>query len=178
LEKLASAPDPPGVFGPDWRAILDAQAALVKIRQQPLSAYIDKLKNSAGHHTISEDDAWLAAAVIVGNCGTNAEAAVPNLIAALNSSNVVFQTFSLSSLAWIHSRPDLCVPAVLPFLKSANPVLQQMAFQAIGNLGTAAQPAAAALVELLHDTNSTTRTYAEETLKKVDPEAAAKAGVK
>jgi HEAT repeat protein len=178
LEKLASAPGPPGVFGVDWRARLTAQAALIQIRQEPLSPYIDKLKLPANHQPTMGDAAWLETAVIVGNCGTNAAAAVPNLIAALNSSDLAIQSFSLSSLAWIHSRPDLCVPAVLPFLKSANPVLQQMAFQAIGNLGTAARPAAAALVELLHDTNSTTQTYAADALKKVDPEAAAKAGVK
>ena len=103
-----------------------AQAALVKIRQEPLTPYIDKLKDT------SDLDAWYQNAMMIGEFGADATNAIPNLLSALNPTNhPVIQAHAVIALGMIHSQPEVCVPAIVPFLSSPDVALRQKAVYAL-----------------------------------------------
>ena len=116
------------------------------------------------------------------NLGTNAAAAVPNLIAALeittNVNDTMIRANAFQALRSIHSRPELCVPALAAILRSPDPLMRQMALSALVGFGSAAKPAWAEILDCLGDPDRWTRETAANLLKKIDAEAAAKAGVK
>ena len=156
-----------------WYERVCAQAALIKIRQEPLTAYIEKLKD------ISDLDAWSQNAIMIGEFGTDATNAIPNLISALNPPNhPVIQAHGLIALGMIHSQPEVCVPAIVPFLRSPDVALRQKAVHALPQFRGGAKPAWAELLVCLQDSDPWTRQDARRALKAIDPEAAAKVGIK
>ena len=194
-EQLASAAYALGLLGPLAReAIPELEAlntttsdplysayrpivtfALMSIRQEPLGPYIEKLKDA------SRPD-WYENVGIIKNFGTNAAEAIPNLIAVLgittNLNNSIAQMHACEALGSIHSRPEVCVPALVPLLKSSDVGLRQMAVFALTRFGRAARPAWAGLTERLQDSDPWTREAAAKLLKQIDPDAAAKVGLK
>lgn len=150
-----------------------AQAALIKIRQEPLTPYIEKLKDT------SDLDAWYQNAIMIGEFGTDGTNAILNLISALNPTNhPVIQAHALIALGMIHSRPEVCVPAIVPFLRSPDVALRQKAVYALPQFRGGAKPAWADLLGCLQDSDPWTRKDAGRALKRIDPEAATKAGIK
>jgi HEAT repeat protein len=77
----------------------------------------------------------------------------------------------------IHSRPEVCVPALVPLLKSRDVNLRATAFIALGRFGSAAKPAWSELNECLHDQEAWVRRNATNLLRQIDAEAAPKSGV-
>jgi HEAT repeat protein len=147
--------------------------ALVRIKQESLQPYIENLKGT------SDSGVWYENAWIIGQCGTNAAAAVPILLAGLEPTNRPFiQMCACDAVGRIHSRPDTCVPALVPLLNSRNVNLRATAFRALGRFGDAAKPASSALNECLYDPEEWVRREATNLLRQIEAAAAAKAGVK
>jgi hypothetical protein len=150
-----------------------AQAALIKIRQEPLSPYVEKLKDT------SDLTAWYQNAMMIGEFGADATNAIPNLISALNPTNhPVIQAHALIALGMIHSHPGECVPVIVPFLRSPDVALRQKAVYALPQFRGGAKSAWAELLVCLQDSDPWTRQEAGRALKAIDPEAAARAGIK
>jgi HEAT repeat protein len=150
-----------------------AQAALIKIRQEPLTPYIEKLKDTA------DLMAWYQNAMMIGQFGAAGTNAIPNLVCALNPTNhPVIQAHALIALGMIHSHPEVCVPEIVPFLRSPDVALRQKAVYALGQFRGGAKPAWAELLVCLQDSDPWTRQDAGRVLKAIDPEAATKAGIK
>jgi HEAT repeat protein len=161
-----------------WYQRMCAKAALIKIKQEDLAPYMEKLKDTSISGASSLDD-WYQNALMIGEFGTNAAAAVPNLISALGPTNhEVIQAHALIALGEIHSLPKSSVPAIVPFLTSQNIALRQKAVLALGQFRDAAKPAWMDLVQRLDDSDPWTRDAAAMALKNIDKQAAAKAGVK
>jgi hypothetical protein len=150
-----------------------AQAALIKIRREPLSPYIEKLKDT------SDFMAWYQNALMIGEFGVDGAEAIPNLISALDpTNNGIIQAHALIALGMIHSQPEVCVPAIAPFLRSPDVALRQKAIYALPQFHKAAKPAWTNLLATLNDPDPWTRLQAPLALKQIDPEAAAKAGIR
>ncbi len=161
-----------------WYQEVCAKAALIKIKQESLAPYIEQLTNTSVSGFSSIEN-WYQNALMVGEFGTNAAAAVPNLILALGPTNhPVIQDHALIALGEIRSRPEVSVPAIIPFLRSSDIALRQKAVLALGEFRGAAKPAWAELTRSLDDSDPWTRHSAAATLKSIDPAAAVKAGVK
>jgi HEAT repeat protein len=148
-----------------------SQAALINIGAVSISPLIEQLKAT---NNAPSGAAW----AVIRFCGTNARPAVPWLISWLNTTNGVMQANCLSVLGRLHQEPDACVPAISPFLNSNDPGLKETAIEALGEFGKAAKPAVPALLRCLDDVEDNVRMTTTNALREIDPEAAAKAGVK
>jgi len=84
------------------------------------------------------------------------------------------------------SIPDNSFPEIVKMLRHPDPAVRRASADVIGCFGPSKQPflklitrsAMPSLIEALKDVNQDVRRSAEEALKKIDPEAAAKAGLK
>ena len=169
LEVAASLSD----LGSSWAVNVAAKAALIKIKQESLFPYIEKLKDKSDLNT------WYQNAMMLGEFGTNAAGAVPLLVESLDSTNhPVIQAHAAIALGMIHSQPELCIEELAAMLKSPNVVLRQKAIFALPQFGAAAKPAWSEMVICLQDSDSWTRQSATNALKQIDPDAAKSAGVK
>ncbi len=144
-----------------------AIAALVRIREEPLQPYMDKLQNASGEE-------WGRLATILAGQGTNAADAAPILVAGLMQTNrAVWVEPAVIALGSIHSHPELSVPALLQQLGKTNLVAEYHVFTAIARFGPAAKEAWQDLAARL----GTTRTNSFEmqalraALKQIDPVA-------
>jgi hypothetical protein len=127
------------------------------------------------------------AAECLGIFGPPAKAAVPFLIQALKGSDSALSAPAIRSLGNIHSDPDAVIPLLIPYL--TNKQVADEAATALGNYGSLARIAFPKIVPLLlkskHRDVLVLRAEdrdllaaARLALKKIDPEAAAKIGVK
>lgn len=151
---------------------ITSRAALINIHGISISPLLEELKDTA------RPTQCAIAMMVVRQCGTNAIAAVPWLISDLNCSNLNIQSFALASLGALHQEPERCVPAIAPFLTSKNDYLRENAIRASESFGKAAKPAVPALLRCLNDVNPAVRDFATNAVREIDPEAAAKAGIK
>lgn len=152
-----------------WYQRVCARAALIKIKQESLAPYIAKLEDTSISGVSALDD-WYQNALMIGEFGTNAAAAVPNLILALGPANdPVIQAHALIALGEIHSRPETAVQAIIPFLKSPDFALRQKAVFALSQFREAAKPAWPDLYQCLDDPDPYTRQAAAAALKSIDP---------
>src|SRR5262249_1364688 len=111
--------------------------------------------------------------------GPAADAAVPALFqAAKNNSNVIVRFHSILTLGAIHNQPARVIPVLLEFMKDSRVDVRRSAAEALGNYGTNASPALAILSNALNDPELSVRDAAEDALKKINPESAAKAEVR
>jgi HEAT repeat protein len=118
-----------------------------------------------------------AAAGALGAIGPAAKSAIPVLLKGMTNSDINLRANLLYALGRIRSAPELVVPVLCDSLKDKRSFVSVCAVQALGDFGAGAKPAIPALVKLLQDQNSDIRANATNALKKIDPEAAAKAGV-
>ena len=105
-------------------------------------------------------------------------AAVPYFLRWAGSTNQDRRLAAVYALSQIHSEPLVVVPVLVKFLSHTNPLVRTEVTEGLGNFGTNARQALPALVPLLSDSNQLVRKAATDALKQIDPEAAAKAGVK
>jgi HEAT repeat protein len=149
------------------------RAALMKIRGQPVSLLIEKLKAN------TDSFEWFYAAAIVGEFGTNAEPAIPVILSTLQSPYAAdYRTVAVLVLGEIHYRPDLCLPALTSMLGVPPAYVRKTALEALAKFGADAKPAVPSIIESLEDLDYYARVAATNALKIIDPEAAAKAGIK
>lgn len=157
----------------DPRSAYHLKFALASIREESLTPYFEKLADTS-------DPGWVESALIIGAFGTRATGAIPNLLAALGTTNslnnALIQCHACQALASIHSRPDVCVPVLARLLESPDGDVRGMALFALRSFDRAAKPAWRELVRCLQDPVPWNRDAAAKLLKEIDFEGAAKAG--
>lgn len=151
---------------------ISSQAALINLHATPIFPLVEQLKDT------TNATQWYYAMMVVKECGTNALPAVPVFISALNCTNGNIQSLSLWALGWLHQKPEACIPALLPFLASKQDYLREGAINSLHRFGKDAKPAVPALLRCLTDETYAVRTLTTNALDDIDPEAAAKAGIK
>jgi HEAT repeat protein len=169
-----------------------AENELVRMKEIPMETFIGRLQDT------SDPTNWaFRAAAMRDRFRTNAEPAIPYLVAGLTHTNTEIQYASVLALGMIHLRPDLCVPAITSYVRSSESMnvftsswsggtvhwhsmflLRAEALSALARFKSAAEPALPTIMVCLQDANEDTRGAATNALLEIDPEAAAKAGVK
>lgn len=145
-----------------------AVAALIRIRGDSLAPYIERLETAV-------EPEWTHLTLIFAAQETNAAAAVPALVASLNRTNGTrWAAWTIHALGRIHSRPELCVPALQEQLTRSNPFPSRVVFQALSEFETNAQPAWPLLTNHLSSiTNGYDRQALLFALRRIDPVACA-----
>jgi HEAT repeat protein len=143
----------------NWAVRGAATVALLKIKQQPPDALIQKLNDT------SDSQAWYENAIMVGEFGPRAEPAIPILLRSLQHSNNVIQAHALIALGMIARQPDECIPAILPFMTSPNVSDRQKAIGALLSFGTNALPVKQAFQRALTDSDPWVQSQAKTALK-------------
>ena len=116
------------------------------------------------------------AAFALGAMGPRAEIAIPDLLTALRETNDYVRSHAARALGQIKRKPDVVVPALIELLSDDHWEARQNAALSLGEFGTNAKAAVPALSRLLDDPQ--VGISASNSLKQIDLEAAAKAGVK
>lgn len=114
-----------------------------------------------------------AATQMVGAFGPAAKAAVPALADALKGHDQLVKGPAIQALGDIHSDPQVVVPLLIGYLDDEE--LNDEAARALANYGSLAQAAVPKIIPLLHASDKSARAAAEFALKKIDPDAYAKA---
>jgi HEAT repeat protein len=133
--------------------------------------------------SLSDPFIWVRerAARGLGNFGTNAHEAVPALMLLLIDPNWGVRCDATNALKKIDPEtvPNAAVvPALIKLLSDTNIFVRRRAARRLGDFGPNAQQAVPALVGMLNDQDEFARDAGTNALKAIDPEAAAKAGVK
>ncbi len=154
--------------------MLSAEVARIKISGEGLDSVIGPLSKPSA---IAE---WRAACDVACELGTNAASAVPLLLASLQCTNPDVRLPALAALAEIHTHPDLCLPAITPFLSSSNGVARMAALMAITAFGRTATQwvSISQITPFLTDGDPFMPITATNALRRLYPEAAAKPSVK
>ena len=82
------------------------------------------------------------------------------LLESLRDSNQIIQAHALIALGRIKSDPQICVPAVIPFLTNQSVSLRQKAYSAILAFADHAESATEAIAVGLHDSDPWTKRQA------------------
>ncbi len=166
IPELTKLTNSPSSTGPG------ARAALIKIRGDAIEPYLELLKDS------SNVTKWMGAMFTIRFLGTNGEPAVPVLITTLPQTNSQLSRMAMKALGQIRSRPDLSVPAIIPFLQSSNMMVRSDAIETIRAFGsTSNHLGVAEITQCLNDPDPVVGKRAARALKQIDPAAAVKAGV-
>jgi HEAT repeat protein len=104
--------------------------------------------------------------------------AIPSFLRAAGSSNAPVREVAVCALYGVDTEPRLVVPALVDALSNTNFVIRMVAARGLGRFGTNSQRAVPPLVLLLSDPSLDVRPEVTNALKAIDPEAAARAGVK
>jgi HEAT repeat protein len=118
------------------------------------------------------------AARSLGYIGPAATRAIPVLLRGMADTNSLVRCDTMMALADVHAEPELVVPALTNALNDAQSMIRLSACMALGVVGGEAKQAVPALVKSLGDPDPTVRGRAAQALRQIDPEAAAKAGLK
>ena len=117
----------------------------------------------------------LCAGLLLVGCGGKSTAGWIDRLKAKDSAE---RLHAVGALAQKKSEADTVVPALAQTLKDEDAFVRRDAARALGNFGTAARPALSALLPLLRDRNAGVRKAAATAIKAIDPEEAAKGGVR
>jgi hypothetical protein len=109
---------------------------------------------------------------------SNFEAVVPALIASLQDKNRLVQIAAIQSLGQLHAEPELAVPALMNAFTNHDMLLRSSVLISLGQFEAGAMDSVPMVMTALNDSDQTVRTSAVFALKKIDPEAAKKAGIK
>ena len=110
--------------------------------------------------------------------GTNAQAAIPQLQAAIRSPGLYPPGIAAFALANSGQDPETWMPVILELIRDKNSGRRIVTIKYLGLIGNKARAAVPIIITALTDNEELVREAAAEALKKIDPEAAAKAGVK
>jgi HEAT repeat protein len=115
----------------------------------------------------------------LGKIGPAARMAIPSLLRTLSTStNEEVRANTVFALGGIHAEPVRVVPVLIKCLADSSTDVQGEAAQGLGNFEVNAKPAIPALLALLQNPNQDVVNHAKAALLRIDPEAAARAGVK
>ena len=125
---------------------------------------------------VEADRRRAVAAYFLGELGPVAAATVPSLIEVLKGPDVMVHESAIEALGKIHSDPDDVIPLLIKCLDDRN--FDDEAARALSYYGSLAKAAEPKIIRLLRVGDRDDQLTAQEALKKIDPEAAAKAGIK
>ena len=116
----------------------------------------------------------------LGAIGPPAKVAIPSVLQVTTNTNYDWRVryAAVGSVFEMRADPQIAMPAMAVCLTDTNPNIRGWACNVMGEFGTNAEPYVPALISLLKDPNNLLRERAGIALKKIDPGAAAKAGVK
>ena len=114
----------------------------------------------------------------LGSIGPSANGAVPALLRWATNANAGVRYTAISALGKIGTEPDRVVPVLINAMHDPAPHVRTSALHALQDFGPNAKLAVPALVESLNTHNEVNNWLATNALLTIDPEAAARAGVK
>jgi len=123
-------------------------------------------------------DSQCGCAEALGWIGPAASGAIPDLVSATTNSNYTLRWVAIEALGHIRAEPALVVPVLTKSLLDSNFRVRLRAVNSLAEFGSEAKPAVPVLTQSLEDPNPIMSTDVSNALKKIDPDAAAKAGVK
>ncbi|MDB6067029.1 MAG: HEAT-like repeat protein [Pedosphaera sp.] len=126
------------------------------------------------HSTESREDV----AEVLNRIGSAAELAVPALVLSLGDTKSHYRVPVIQALREIHARPEIVLPAMVKCASDQNTDVRVQAILTMGAFGSDSRQAVPDLVKLLSDSNYYIRDVAKAVLLGIDPEAAAKMGLK
>jgi HEAT repeat protein len=154
----------------DYHVRLSATFAVLRIRGQPPTDYIDTLADTSD----AAAPKWFESVSIIKMYGKDASNAIPNLIKALSATNnansCLIQAHACEALGAVKSQPEVCVPALVEAFGSSDVTVRQMALLALIQFGQAAQASRAAVVLGLRDANPWIRTNSAHLLGVLEAE--------
>jgi HEAT repeat protein len=122
-----------------------------------------------------DEEAAVRAAEALANVGPEARGAVPSLEEALEDWRAGLRVKAAWALWEVSGQAETVLPVLLAALEHPDEEVGEDAAWTLGKMGPAAREAVPLLLDLLHDEESFS--WAGDALKKIDPEAAARAGV-
>jgi HEAT repeat protein len=142
-----------------------AAVALIKIGQGSFQPFFERLKDT------SDQGKWSRTAHEVERLGTNADPAIPFLLAAFQHTNDNIRARAVSLVGEVHRRPDLCLRPLVSLLNATNSRVRWQTLEALGKFGPAAKPVAPEVARCLTDPDARVRIAAATALRLIDPEA-------
>jgi HEAT repeat protein len=160
----------------DFRCL--AVGAIVNYGEAARSSLPVLLKaiTEALHDKSSKLRSWAASSL--GWLGADAKSATPDLISLLSDQFPDVRRNAVVALGQIKSEPAIVLPALANSLNDTDAYVRQSAIDSILNYGQAGRSTVPVLLKALDDQEPGVRELARFALMKIDPEAAAKAGVK
>jgi HEAT repeat protein len=139
---------------------------------------VDKLNALPGIHIVCvpADGRRAAAAATLSEFGPAAAGAIPVLLQVLQSKDDAVRGPAALALGKIHQEPNRIVPLLIKCLDDQE--INAEAAEALANYGKAAQAAVPKLTTLLPVRDKELHRAVQIALKAIDPDAAAKAGVR
>jgi HEAT repeats/HEAT repeat len=127
-----------------------------------------------------EPDVRYVAVFTLRCLGPTAKDALPALITCINDSEFTVQDDAVIGLGTLQQEPERVVPILIDFLQkhSKDTILCPDAMGALSTFRAQANPAVPLLLRLLQDEQANIRSAATNALRQIDPQEAAKAGVK
>jgi HEAT repeat protein len=141
-----------------------ATVALIKIRRGSFQPFFERLRDT------SDFTNWFGTAMQVEGLGSNAEPAIPLLVAALESTNKDIRETAVSAIGALHRRPDLCLGPLVGFLNT-NTCSRENVLHALSYFGLAAKPLAPEVARCLRDPSPAIRARAAYALRRIQPQA-------
>jgi hypothetical protein len=141
-----------------------ATVALIKIGQGSFQPFFERLKDT------SDPNKWTRTAIEVERLGTNADPAIPLLLAAFQHTNDTIQWTAVMAVGELHRRPDLCLRPLVSLVNSGN-LIRGPALDALACFGPAAKPVAPEIARWLNDIHPDVRSGATNVLRLIDPDA-------
>ncbi len=145
------------------------------------TALIEQLNDLPGVHItfVPEEGRRVRAINDLGSLGPRAKAALPALLQALDRKDDLLCGPAAAALVKIQAEPDQAIPALIGCLLDREGHGRPDVVEALGEFGPKARAAVPVLMKLLADRSSKDIIAAvPAALKKIDPDAAVKSGVK
>lgn len=120
----------------------------------------------------------VAALEALGQIGPLAKATIPDLIKVLKGKDLTPRPATALALGRIRSEPETVIPLLVALLDDPQDGVPENAVEGLGQLGSLSKPLVPKLLPLLKAPDKDRRHAASIALRQIDPEAAAKAGVK
>jgi len=155
----------------DEEVAYGASAALIAIGPKSTLPLIKALTNENSQVRVH-------AAASLGDFGSDAQNVVPALIRSLKDKSSLVRNCAAFSLGVIARDPTNVVPALIVNLHYTHAEVRAAAAFALDKYGKQAKAAVPALLKALNDQDRIVRIRATSALIKIDPEGAAKAGVR
>ncbi len=140
--------------------------------------------NETKHQSFGAENHWAdqneltTIALIYASIGPVAADAIPQLVQDTTADRPDLRMNAVFALGQIHSNPELTLPALANSLRDPENAVKAVAAYSLGVFGSDAKSVIPELTKILANPDSKIKEAAASALKKIDPEAAAQAGVK